>query len=131
MEKLQLHSPKVGLTYYDKTASTLRASFITQLSQKECQDEDSHEISEEVRRKRKERDLADDETVVKKAKERLLKDKLKKVETRSRTCKLMNKERQFMMELFSPIISANAKDDSFPCKLCLTGTYLISNFLTS
>ena len=107
----------------------MRASFISQLSQKEyhsIDDEDSQEVPEEVRRKRKRRDLADDETVVKKAKESLLKDKLKKVETRGKTCKLMNKERQLMMEIFSPIIAKHSKDGSFPCKLCFK-LYLLSN----
>ena len=54
-----------------------------------------------------------------------MKDKLRKVETRGKTCKLMIKERQLMMELFSPIITNHSKDGSFPSKLC----FKLSSFI--
>ena len=119
VEKLQLHSTKVGLTYYDKTGPTIRASFINQLSQKESPkevDEATLKIPDAIAVKRKERDLADGETIIKKAKESLLKDKMKKIETRSKSHKVKTQEKEYLMPLFAPIVAEHSNGGTFPCK---------------
>ena len=118
VEKLQLHSTKVGLSYYDKTGPTLRASFISQLSQKESAKEvtTTWNIPEYIAKKRKQRDLADGESIVKKAKATLIENKMRKIETRSKSRKVKYHEKAFLMPLFAPLVSKYSKAGIFPCK---------------
>ena len=87
VEKLQLHSAQTGLAHYDRTAPTVRAAFINQLSQIESPKKTSMEldnIPDEVVQKRRKRETTDKETILKKAKETLEKQKRNKKELRSR-----------------------------------------------
>ena len=78
VEKLQLHSAQTGLAYYDRTAPTVRAAFINQLSQIESPKKTSLEldnIPDEVVEKRRKRETTDKESILKKAKKRLWKNR--------------------------------------------------------
>lgn len=121
VEKLQLHSAQTGLAHYDRTAPTVRAAFINQLSQIESPKKTSMEldnIPDEVVQKRRKRETTDKETILKKAKETLEKQKRNKKELRSRKCKVLFEERDFLMKMFSPLV-AEKYTKGFPGKSLL------------
>ena len=117
VQKLQLHSAQTGLKYYDNTGPTVRASFINQLSQLESpmkKPVDADKIPDEVVQKRRDREMADNETVLKRAKETLQMDKKNKKESRSRKCKLFFQEREFLMKIFAPLVAEKCGGGYFP-----------------
>ena len=101
VEKLQLHSSATGLSYYDRSAQNVRVSFVNQLSDMESPLKTNREVSSEVKKRRLEMDVEDQQTVVKEAEKLLEQSKLKRKLPRSKTNKIKPAERELMMKIYS------------------------------
>ena len=101
VENLQSHSGAVGLTYYDKSGTNVRASFIDQLASKESPVKVAHQVPEDVRKKREEKERKDAEKNLEAAKKMLIMDKMRKNTRLSSKCKLLPHDKKFLQNLFS------------------------------
>ena len=105
VENLQSHSRKVGLDHYDRSGDTTRANFIHQLSALESPSKAVvPEVPEAVKLKRQKEQEEDRERVLRKAKDALLQDRMKKKE---KTSYLKLEDRDFLQKLFSSLKSYN------------------------
>ena len=101
VENLQSHSRAVGLTYYDKSGTNVRASFIDQLASKESPMKTRAKVPEEVQKKRAEIDMKDQEKNLEAAKKLLVSDRMRKNTRLSKKCKILPHDREFLQILFS------------------------------
>ena len=100
VENLNSHSSEVGLEHYDLGADNSRANFIHQLSAMESPGIVG-DVPEMIKEKRKERAVKERELRVKRAKETLIVDKMKKRTRLGKSCRLKPKNRLFLQEFFS------------------------------
>ena len=100
VENLNSHSSEVGVEHYDLGADNSRASFIHQLSAMESPGIVG-DVPERIKEKRKETAVKERELRVKRAKETLIVDKMKKRNHLSKSCRLKPKNRLFLQEFFS------------------------------
>ena len=101
VENLQSHSRSVGLTYYDKSGTNVRASFIEQLASKESPMKPQGDVPEEVQKKREQIEKKDREKNLEAAKKLLVTDRLRKNTRLTKKCKILPPDREFLQSLFS------------------------------
>ena len=80
VENIQSHSRQVGLDHYDRSLDTTRANFICQLSVMDSPQNVVDEVPQAVKLKRKKKEKEEKENNLKKAKDILLQDKMRKRE---------------------------------------------------
>ena len=110
VENIQSHSRQVGLDHYDRSLDTTRANFIHQLAAMESPQKAVEEVPEAVKLKRKKKEQEDKENTLKKAKDILLKDKMRKKEQKNNKGNLKPEDREFLQKIFSTLKIKSTED---------------------